>query len=1012
MTILANRSISVKLGLNVADFVAGAKTAASSLEQVVKAGDKTGKVAETGLGRLEQSARLQGAEWQTVGTHLLGVGTAMGAVGAAIGVTGGNYNRLQQTSRAALSTMLGGAQAANAQMDKLNEWATKSPFSRAVWIEAQQQLLAFGVEAQKVIPYMDAVQNAVAAAGGNETHLRGIVEIMAKIQSSSKITAMDLNQMGNWGVNAAELIGLSMGKTGAQIREEITAGTLDAGVALDALANGMSTKFAGAAAGLKGTFDGAFDRVKAAFRDLSAELMEPLIGSQGGGILTGALNSVADLMRAFQKLPTPVKDFTGAMGLATTATALGAGAFMTFVPKVLELQRAMATLGNSGIPVISKLASNFASVGPNLASALTSLTSGFSNMGTTISGASELGLTRMQALRVGVGQAAAGIGSAAKNIGSSLVNAFGGIQGFAATAAIAGVTTAIMHFQRKSQEAAANAKAFADTLDDVTGAATRATREWAIDKMLDGAGAEAFEKFGVSIRAVGDAVQAGDIAKLKEFRAAIYEQDPGMTPWGDAYRAIGDMDLLISAAEDGKRYADDFAEGMDGAADATDGAADAAEGAAGAFDSAGDSASSAAEAVQGYIGALRSLIDFQNASANSVLAARDSQSAYQEALVKANEALAANGATLDLTTEAGRENQAALDGLAKAVQNQTSSMLEARDANGNMYYSLEEVRGAAETGYDSFVALAEAFGRSSEEAHQLAVDLGLFPDNVETKYALHAEEAKQELAEVDAAFDALPEDFLTTIEAYGDQAVAVAEMARAAIEDGIPEEKVTEILANNAVTGDVAAAQAEIDAVRQKRRATIEALNRANPEVNQAQRSVDSVHQTKVPTITANNGVSGVVSTAQAAINSLTGKVVDIVTRHRTEGTRRASGGPVFGAGSTTSDSIPVWLSNSEHVVSAREVSGFGGHAALARLRSMARAGTLRDVLGFADGGTPGGVPVPASTMGQAIARSSQKVVTVTVNSNDIINNPVAVPDSVKRAKELQLAASLAKGLV
>src|SRR5690606_8412077 len=157
------------------------------------------------------------------------------------------YNTLQQTSRAALTTLLGSAKAANEQMDQLDAFARTSPFSKAVFIQAQQQMLAFGIETKKVIPYLNAVQNAVAAAGGSNADIAGLVATMSKIQSSAKLTAQDLMEFGNRGVDAASLIGSTMGKTGAQIRAEITAGTLDAGVALDALVDGMNTRFAGAA---------------------------------------------------------------------------------------------------------------------------------------------------------------------------------------------------------------------------------------------------------------------------------------------------------------------------------------------------------------------------------------------------------------------------------------------------------------------------------------------------------------------------------------------------------------------------------------------------------------------------------------------------------------------------------------------------------------------------------------------------------------------------------------------
>src|SRR5690606_34818095 len=97
--------------------------------------------------------------------------------------TGVEYNTLQQTSRAALTTLLGGAEAASAQMDKLDAFARTSPFAKTTFITAQQQMLAFGIEAQKVVPYLDAIGEAVAAAGGSNQQLGEIAFIMAQISS-------------------------------------------------------------------------------------------------------------------------------------------------------------------------------------------------------------------------------------------------------------------------------------------------------------------------------------------------------------------------------------------------------------------------------------------------------------------------------------------------------------------------------------------------------------------------------------------------------------------------------------------------------------------------------------------------------------------------------------------------------------------------------------------------------------------------------------------------------------
>jgi tape measure domain-containing protein len=64
----------------------------------------------------------------------------------------------------------------------------------------------------------------------------------------------------------------------------------------------------------------------------------------------------------------------------------------------------------------------------------------------------------------------------------------------------------------------------------------------------------------------------------------------------------------------------------------------------------------------------------------------------------------------------------------------------------------------------------------------------------------------------------------------------------------------------------------------------------------------------------------------------------------------RAEGGPIFGPGGPTSDSIPAMLSAGEHVLTASEVDAAGGQGAIYRMRQMIRAGALR----FNEGGAVG----------------------------------------------------------
>lgn len=334
---MASRNVIVRLKAEIADFKQKMQEAGKATEQVGSKAQDSTKKASSALGQMGESFRNNREQWDKLANGMIVAGGAMTAVTGAVLATGISYNTLQQTSRAALTTMLGGAEAANAQMDKLDEFARTSPFSKSVFIDAQRQLIGFGMEAERVVPTLDAIQNAVAATGGSNQDIAELTRIIAQVGAAGKITATDLMQFGQRGVDAATLIGSQMGKTGAQIREEITAGTLGADEAIEALTAGMQERFGGAAEGVKNTFAGAMDRVKAAIRDVSSEFATVFVNPQGGGVLIDWTNRLADLLRMFQALPGPVKNTFGAIWAGSGLALLAIGSIIKLSGSLMDL---------------------------------------------------------------------------------------------------------------------------------------------------------------------------------------------------------------------------------------------------------------------------------------------------------------------------------------------------------------------------------------------------------------------------------------------------------------------------------------------------------------------------------------------------------------------------------------------------------------------------------------------------------------------------------------------------
>lgn len=300
---MTDRVLSVRLQMEVDGARRANKALARDMVGFAQAAEAGGRAADGAMGRIVTGARAAGKAVATVGGLAAG---GMAAVTASVVKGGIAYNTLEQTSRAALTTVLGSAAAATGQMEKLRAFAKTSPFPRQVWISAQQTLLAFGMEAEKIVPTFQAIQDAVAAAGGSGQTISEIVQILARIKSTGKVTAEELNELGYRGIDAAKLVGEAMGKTAGDVRADITSQALSGQQFLDTLTVAMSQHFAGAAAGVKETWAGATDRVKGAIRDIGSVLATPLVNPTGGGAAVEWANAAADALRALEARLVPV----------------------------------------------------------------------------------------------------------------------------------------------------------------------------------------------------------------------------------------------------------------------------------------------------------------------------------------------------------------------------------------------------------------------------------------------------------------------------------------------------------------------------------------------------------------------------------------------------------------------------------------------------------------------------------------------------------------------------------
>ena len=363
-----------KITVDDKGFTAGMDAATRRTQRFTTDVQAQGGIVDRVFHSLGRSAK---ASLQVAATAAAGATVGVAALGKNTLSTGLAYNAMQQNANAALKTMLGSQKAVNEQMEKLGKLAQNSPFSKATFISAQQQLIAFGVEVEKVIPLLDAMQNAVAASGGGSQQLADLAFVIAQIKAAGKITGQDLIQLGQRGINAAEIIGKAFGKSSAEVKAMISKNQIDADQAIDALTKGMMDKFGGATDAIKQQWSGAADRIKAANRDIGADIGKMFIDPAGGGRAVEWGNKLADVLRTFQKrlreaqggiedfLSPAFKNISKGLDAANNALkkfdAARAGAQLekltSYTPLIGGTTAALMTFALQPIPVIGQLAS-------------------------------------------------------------------------------------------------------------------------------------------------------------------------------------------------------------------------------------------------------------------------------------------------------------------------------------------------------------------------------------------------------------------------------------------------------------------------------------------------------------------------------------------------------------------------------------------------------------------------------------------------------------------------------
>jgi tape measure domain-containing protein len=142
-------------------------------------------------------------------------------------------------------------------------------------IESSQRLLAFGFDAQKIIPILTSVGDAVAGFRWLPEKLNRVLLALGQIRAKGKVAAGEMLQLTEAGIPAWEMLAKKIGVSIPEAMKLSERGAIDAETAINAVIEGMNKKFGGLMAKQALSWSGMLSNIKDTFTQVTGRVMRP-----------------------------------------------------------------------------------------------------------------------------------------------------------------------------------------------------------------------------------------------------------------------------------------------------------------------------------------------------------------------------------------------------------------------------------------------------------------------------------------------------------------------------------------------------------------------------------------------------------------------------------------------------------------------------------------------------------------------------------------------------------------
>lgn len=271
---------------------------------------------QSGISKVEQQTNTLGSSMKKLGGIVAGAFATKAVLdfGKKVASVGMEYNALKETSQTTWTTLLGSQEEAIAQLERIEQFAAKTPFTQMGVDQMAKYLHNAGYEGEAVFDQLTKIGNMGSAFGVQEDSLVEMTRQFSQVQQAGVAYTEDLNILADRGIPIYQALADATGSTVAEVKKMASEGKITAEV-YNAAIDSMAATTEGAMAAQSQTFSGMMSTLQDNLTKLAGLLTENLFNAVKG-VLDVFLPLVEAFVQAYSESGSLSEAFASVLGPA------------------------------------------------------------------------------------------------------------------------------------------------------------------------------------------------------------------------------------------------------------------------------------------------------------------------------------------------------------------------------------------------------------------------------------------------------------------------------------------------------------------------------------------------------------------------------------------------------------------------------------------------------------------------------------------------------------------------